>query len=117
MANVTVAEIQGVVEDELGQPISSAELKLRPANIKQSPPMVNATANSNGQFTFPGLKPGWYWLRASSPGFSPTEAHIHVSPLRFLLFSRNHYLLVPLTVGVGNCAQVRQSPSKKPHLR
>jgi hypothetical protein len=58
------------------------------------------------------VKPGWYWLKVSSPGFSRADAHVRVRPRRSLLFRRPGSLVVPLGVGGEDCVEVRLSTSE-----
>lgn len=56
------ASIQGIVLDDLGQPIAGATVS---AGEEQQ-----RTTDAQGRFAFEGLEPGSYLLDASAPGFS-----------------------------------------------
>ena len=109
MANLTVAQLRGVVQDTTRQPVSGAKVELL-AGVDHHP-VANTTAGANGGFAFAEVKLGWYWLKVSSPGFSHTDAHIRVRPQRSLLFRRPSSLVVPLGVGDEGCVEVRLSTS------
>ena len=111
MANLTVAQIRGAVQDTSRQPVSNARVELL-AGVDHNP-VANAIADTKGAFAFAHVKPGWYWLTVSSPGFSRIDAHIQVPARRSLLYRRSRSLVVPLGVGSEDCVEVRLSTSVK----
>ena len=64
----TGVTVSGVVEDESRAMILGAEVRLAGAETPQT-----ASTDEHGRFTFEGVTPGKYKLRASSAGFEPQE--------------------------------------------
>lgn len=67
--NATVGSIRGQVTDEAGAIIISATVTLVDAQGVEK----NAVTDNAGNFTFTGLAPGTYTVRASSTGFAAFE--------------------------------------------
>ena len=108
MANVTVPQVQGVVQDSSARSISDARIELSAS--ADHAPVASVISDITGRFVIAGVKSGWYWLKASAPGFSQTDAHIHVSPRRFLLFPRRGSLVLRLVSGAKTVSWLASPP-------
>ena len=86
MANVTVAKLQGVVQDISGRRIADAKVELL-AGVDHHP-VANTTADINGSFSFAEAEARLVLAECEHTGFSHTDAHIQVRPRSFLLFRR-----------------------------
>lgn len=62
------ATVRGVVHDPAHRPIEAAQVTLRAAAHPAEGARVTQT-NANGEFAFPGVRPGSYVLTAAKPGF------------------------------------------------
>ena len=62
--------LRGLITDELGAAIVGANVTLTDASGVEK----KTTTNGEGVYTFAGLAPGKYSLRASAPGFAVSEA-------------------------------------------
>jgi hypothetical protein len=85
-----LAEIAGTVTDMTGAVVAEAEIRL----VSEADHRVRrATANNEGRFAFPALRPGKYTVRVMSPGFATS---VRTIPME----ARDRALLtVQLTVG------------------
>lgn len=61
LALVLTSTIKGQVQDQRGQPISELRMNVTDLNQRR---LASATTNAQGQFLFPNLKPGQYYLIA-----------------------------------------------------
>ncbi len=76
-ATASAGRIVGTIKNALGQPLAGAQLQA------QSPDgriVGNASSESDGSFTFPGIPPGTYSVTANKAGFRTGVAIVTVSP-------------------------------------
>ena len=81
-SQVALAQVQGVVRDEQGQPIEGAVVDVVGSKLK-------ATTNKQGEFSFPQLTEGHVELHVKAPRFTHETVHVHPgdSPVELVLAS------------------------------
>jgi hypothetical protein len=69
--------LRGIVHDPQHRPVAGAVVRIQGRSFPSSP---SASTNSEGEFTFPGLKPGLYTVRVSAPGFEDASQPCNLPP-------------------------------------
>jgi hypothetical protein len=91
--------LTGSVIDEDGQPIPLAALNLRP--LGSTVPLLAAETTSEGLFSIPGVRPGFYDLVVTAPGFREyVLSSIKLDPARETALPAIVLRVEPLTITV-----------------
>jgi outer membrane receptor protein involved in Fe transport len=69
-------DIEGIVRDDAGHPLPSAELRVETTDGRV---LARGVAREDGTFRFTAIAPGEYVLVAEQPGFAPTSAPVTLS--------------------------------------
>ena len=75
-APINADEIRGQVQDDLGRPITTANLRLKTAAGND---LGSTQSDVDGRFTFAGITQGIYKIQAEKPGFQLGSSNITVS--------------------------------------
>src|SRR5579863_6544556 len=74
-AQQTTGTIRGVLTDDSGAVIPAAAVSLSGTGLQKT-----AQTQADGSYTFVGLAPGEYTVKAVFPGFGPFEKAVTVNP-------------------------------------
>ena len=66
-------DLHGTISDKTGGVLKTATVRLLDVTTGQE---TTATVDANGQYRFPDLRPGVYWLAVTCPGFSAASRTI-----------------------------------------
>ena len=66
-------DLHGTISDKTGGVLKTATVRLLDVTTGQE---TTATVDANGQYRFPDLRPGVYWLAVTCPGFSDASRTI-----------------------------------------
>jgi len=78
-------DLQGKITDKTGGVLKTAAVKLLDLTTGQE---TTVTVDANGQYRFPDVRPGVYWLAVTCPGFSAASRTIVIEDAKAIRTAR-----------------------------